>query len=188
MRVTKPPEERKQEILEAAINVFSEKGYEKTSMSDITDSLNIAQGLVYRYFSSKEELLDCTIEQYSQSIINKMSPILSDTEKTPIQKIYETPTLLECEDEDTVYYKICHNKQTRKIYNELIMNMCEKLKPIIKEQIELANEKGEINIPDSDTAATFCVYGQQGIILQTDISSTEKIERIRSFLAFIFRK
>ena len=34
-RITKPPEERRQEIIDTAMKVFYEKGYEKTSISDI---------------------------------------------------------------------------------------------------------------------------------------------------------
>ena len=61
MRVSKEPEERKQEILNAAIEVFAKKGYEKTSISDIAQTINVAQGLCYRYFSSKEELFDAAL-------------------------------------------------------------------------------------------------------------------------------
>ena len=35
MRIVKEPEERKQEILETAMRLFYEKGYEKTSIADI---------------------------------------------------------------------------------------------------------------------------------------------------------
>ena len=57
-RITKAPEERRQEIIDTAMKVFYEKGYEKTSISDIAKEMNVAQGLCYRYFSSKEELFD----------------------------------------------------------------------------------------------------------------------------------
>ena len=50
MRVSKASEERRQEILDAAMRVFYEKGYEKTSISDIALKLGVAQGLIYRYF------------------------------------------------------------------------------------------------------------------------------------------
>ena len=42
MRVSKASEERRQEILDAAMRVFYEKGYEKTSISDIALKLGVA--------------------------------------------------------------------------------------------------------------------------------------------------
>ena len=66
MRITKEPEERKQEIIETAMRLFHEKGYEKTSIADIAKAIGVAQGLCYRYFPSKEALFDCTIDQYAQ--------------------------------------------------------------------------------------------------------------------------
>ena len=48
MRVSKASEERRQEILDAAMRVFYEKGYVKTSISDIALKLGVAQGLIYR--------------------------------------------------------------------------------------------------------------------------------------------
>lgn len=54
MRVTKEPEVRKQEILDTALKLFGENGYEKTSITDIAKAIGVAQGLCYRYFPSKE--------------------------------------------------------------------------------------------------------------------------------------
>mgnify|MGYP000807864237 CR=1 FL=1 len=50
MRVTKEPEVRKQEILDTALKLFGENGYEKTSITDIAKAIGVAQGLCYRYF------------------------------------------------------------------------------------------------------------------------------------------
>ena len=66
MRVTKEPEVRKQEILDTALKLFGENGYEKTSITDIAKAIGVAQGLCYRYFPSKEALFDSAIEQYGQ--------------------------------------------------------------------------------------------------------------------------
>ena len=54
MRVTKEPEVRKQEILDTALKLFGENGYEKTSITDIAKAIGVAQGLCYRYFPSKK--------------------------------------------------------------------------------------------------------------------------------------
>ena len=53
MRISKEPEARKQEILETAMKLFAEKGYEKTSISDIAKEIGVAQGRCYRYFPSR---------------------------------------------------------------------------------------------------------------------------------------
>ena len=63
MRVTKEPEVRKQEILDTALKLFGENGYEKTSMTDIAKAIGVAQGLCYRYFPSKEALYIAVLRQ-----------------------------------------------------------------------------------------------------------------------------
>lgn len=57
MRITKKPEERKQEITEAALKLFLENGYENVSIKDITTRVQIASGLFHYYFHSKEDVL-----------------------------------------------------------------------------------------------------------------------------------
>ena len=47
----------KQEIMEAAISVFRERGYEGTTIPAIAERAGIAQGTLYNYFPSKERLL-----------------------------------------------------------------------------------------------------------------------------------
>ena len=44
-------------ILDAAIKVFSDKGYYGSRVSDIAQEAGIAYGLVYHYFKKKEDLL-----------------------------------------------------------------------------------------------------------------------------------
>ena len=52
MRITKEPEERKQEILDTAMRIFYEKGYEKTSITDIARAIGVAQGLCCLLYTS----------------------------------------------------------------------------------------------------------------------------------------
>lgn len=47
---------KKQQILEAALNLFMEKGYPKTSMQDIAAECNISKATLYKFFDSKEEI------------------------------------------------------------------------------------------------------------------------------------
>ncbi|HVE67792.1 MAG TPA: TetR/AcrR family transcriptional regulator [Solirubrobacteraceae bacterium] len=45
-------------ILDAAVRVFARQGFHQCRVSDIADEAGVAYGLVYHYFSSKEEILD----------------------------------------------------------------------------------------------------------------------------------
>ena len=44
-RITKPPEIRRQELLDTAMELFTNQGYEETSMGDIARAAGVAQGL-----------------------------------------------------------------------------------------------------------------------------------------------
>lgn len=53
-----PPIDKRRQILDAAIRVFARQGFHSTRVSDIADEAGVAYGLVYHYFSSKEEVLN----------------------------------------------------------------------------------------------------------------------------------
>jgi len=50
--------DKRRQILDAAVRVFARQGFHSTRVSDIADEAGVAYGLVYHYFSSKEEVLD----------------------------------------------------------------------------------------------------------------------------------
>ncbi len=76
MRITKDPETRRQEIIDEARTLFESKGISKTSMAEIADKIGVAKGLVYYYFSSKEELVDEVVEQFIQGLDESLKDIV----------------------------------------------------------------------------------------------------------------
>jgi AcrR family transcriptional regulator len=50
-------EERREQILDAALRVFSEKGFAGASIRDIAREVGVTEGLLYHYFESKEQLM-----------------------------------------------------------------------------------------------------------------------------------
>jgi AcrR family transcriptional regulator len=50
--------EKRRVILDAAVRVFARQGFHTCRVADIADEAGVAYGLVYHYFSSKEEILD----------------------------------------------------------------------------------------------------------------------------------
>ena len=68
MRIVKEAAERKNEILDAAEELFAARGYEETSTGDILDRVGIARGTLYYHFRSKEEILDALIGRLNQAM------------------------------------------------------------------------------------------------------------------------
>lgn len=53
----------KQQILAAALDLFSTQGYEATALSQIADAVGIRKASLYSHFAGKQEILDCLLQQ-----------------------------------------------------------------------------------------------------------------------------
>lgn len=61
---------RKAEILEAAAKIFAEKGFHRTTTKEIAEAADIAEGTIYNYFESKDDLLISLID-YLADLVNR---------------------------------------------------------------------------------------------------------------------
>lgn len=60
--------QRKEEILQAARELFSNKGYEHCSMAEIAARVGVVEGTVYKYFESKRELLLTVLGEWYEGL------------------------------------------------------------------------------------------------------------------------
>lgn len=56
-------EQRKQEILNASLKLFGEKGFSRTTMDDIASAKGLTKAALYQYFNSKEEILSSIVQK-----------------------------------------------------------------------------------------------------------------------------
>jgi AcrR family transcriptional regulator len=66
---TKPPEERRDELMNAAQKLFIEHGVGQTTIEQITAAADVAKGTFYLYFSSKEDVLAGLRQRYVQGLL-----------------------------------------------------------------------------------------------------------------------
>lgn len=66
--------EAKERIISAALELFSQKGYDATRVSDIAGAANVNKALIYYYFKSKQDILDFMV----QSLLDKAMSIALD--------------------------------------------------------------------------------------------------------------
>ena len=64
MRVVKKPEERKAEMVAAASRLFAQQGFVRTSVAEIVSAVDVAKGLFYYYFTTKDDMVKAVVEGY----------------------------------------------------------------------------------------------------------------------------
>jgi len=95
----RPPEPglrevRQQAIVRAAYHVLAERGYERSSISDIARAAGVGQGTVYRYFESKRELLDHVFDYAVSRVAGALQiDALADLDLTDYRQSVRLPVL-----------------------------------------------------------------------------------------------
>lgn len=73
--MTKAPDERRREILEAATRLFRQEGFETTTVQAVATAAGVAAGTVYLYFPSKEAILAALREDFEAGLIERFAEI-----------------------------------------------------------------------------------------------------------------
>jgi len=76
LRWERRPESRPQELLDAALAVFAERGYRNTRIDDVAEAAGVTKGAVYHYFATKEDLLLRAIEHYHERAFGEIGDML----------------------------------------------------------------------------------------------------------------
>ncbi len=160
-------DERREQILSAALKVFARRGFAATKISDIVAQGGMSHGLVYHYFKSKEEifyeLLHRALTTSGESLLTVEALPIS-----PLQKVYETAKYILTgidQWEDTSYYflivihaAMMDARNNEKVYTDSEVAV-ESLIRILKQGQEL----GEIREGDTREMAILFFAAIQGV-------------------------
>ena len=85
MRVVKKPEERKAEMVAAASKLFAQQGFVRTSVAEIVSAVDVAKGLFYYYFTTKDDMVKAVVEGYC-SYLGAQAQKIAEGEGTAAEK------------------------------------------------------------------------------------------------------
>ena len=72
-------QQARERILDEALNLFSERGLEKTTVADIVERCQIARGTFYNYFPDMNALFDALIDQLNQQVVEAIQHTRNNT-------------------------------------------------------------------------------------------------------------
>jgi AcrR family transcriptional regulator len=143
------------QIMEAAEELFAEKGFNGTSVREIAEKAHINLAMVSYYFGSKEKLLEAVFEYRGELIKLKLESIVEQPGLTALEKVY---LLIDNYIEKIIRQQCFHKVLAREqVLNnaghtaELIFQMKKRNQEIIARLIQEGQKKGEfkknIDIP-----------------------------------------
>lgn len=99
-------DERKEKILEVGIKEFASKGYEKANINIIAKKAGISIGLMYKYFSTKEDLFITCIQRGMSILDDAIDEILQSDEKLIVKAEKLIRTTCQLSQRDANYVKL----------------------------------------------------------------------------------
>lgn len=184
MRITKEAEERKNDILDAAEELFSVKGYEHTSTNDILDKVGIARGTLYYHFKSKEEILDALIARTVEAINQKVKESVSEN-MNAAERIAALIGAIRVE--SGIGKEIAteaHKPQNALMHQKMQAQLLSSIIPVISSLIKDGIRAGcfETDYPD-EVAEMLMLYSS---IVFDDLNEITDTERQKKVAGFIF--
>lgn len=87
-RQQRKPDQRPDEILDAATKVFARRGYDGARMDDVARQAGLSKGALYLYFASKSALLDAIVTRFADRFTTMLSQdLLAQARRDPVQAI-----------------------------------------------------------------------------------------------------
>ncbi len=136
-RISKKPDERKNELIETALTLFLEKGYENTAVSDIVKQIGIAQGTFYYHFKSKAEILEAMINKYLTYVEKEMLTLFNSHNDNMIHCLNKTiNTFYEMVNRNQELLDYIHHESNAVLHDKLVKLTMEKLIPVLTKMVE----------------------------------------------------
>jgi AcrR family transcriptional regulator len=160
-------EDRKNEILDAALEVFSEMGLGDASVDDVVRRSGLSKGTLYWYFKSKDRLIGALMKRFFAHELEKLRVLqkgpgtvrerLLRYSREVVKVVKAMPRALTLE----FYAVAVRQKWVRKFLGELYARYCAELATVIREGIE----GGEFRRGDAEQTAAAITGLCEGLIL-----------------------
>lgn len=160
-------EEKNRKIVDAAVELFSEKGYNKTTMQEIAETAGVGKGTIYRFFKSKDEMVSSLLEVYIEDIAERIRKAISKV-SDPIEKMKSVIQVeLDYYDENRNFARFMIREAwgTQKRFIEHIRKIKETRASLVEEILFQGMEQNVFKKVDSDTIAA----SLEGMILASSV-------------------
>ncbi len=180
-------DKRKEEIVEVALKRFAHYGFNKTTMNEVADDLNITKANLYYYYPDKLELIKDVIKHVSKTIYKKEKKMIDTYDNNFLEIMF---SLLELRASYLKKYYVLHINENlewikgveiNEVLQECYMEDLNQLKLLVSKAVA----GGEVLVEDLDEMCTTYIEIIKGIGIMhnvhdiiTGIPNSENVDKI----------
>ncbi|MBP9996222.1 MAG: TetR/AcrR family transcriptional regulator [Lachnospiraceae bacterium] len=184
MRIVKDAAERKNEILDVAEELFTQKGFDDTSTNDIINVIGIARGTLYHHFKSKEEILDAVIERLEGQLLTTAKTIATDKSIPVLQRF--TMTIMALNVDTTLGQEVIkqvHRPQNALLHQKMQNRLIAEVVPIVGNLISEGVSLGIFNTKHPIEAAEMVmIYSNVAFDDMMELTEEEIMGKVQAFI------
>ncbi len=164
---------RKQEFLDTALELFSQQGYERTTIQHIIDAMGVSKGAFYHYFQSKEDLVEQIAAAYADRVVLMWVEIAAMPDLNAVQKLNHGIQMVQG-------YKKTKQRHRRKLrqafrdgenlrlQKEVLTRLQARALVPLRQIMEQGVREGSFQVSDAGETAEFFLHANQALSASLD--------------------
>lgn len=171
------PQERREQILTAALTLFADKGFHQATMNDIVVASGLSKGGLYWHFDSKEAIVMAILEQVFTHDISMSAEIL-EAEGPAAERLLQTlrqaaAEITALKPMMTLFYDFYALASRSAGVREVILRYFTQYKALLTQLLEQGIANGEFRKIDAPTAAHLLIAQMEGLLLLWTLANME---------------
>ena len=176
-------EKRRDQILRAAKRCFARNGFKETTIQDICEEADVSPGAVYRYFTSKEDVIEASVEQAQevrQVFFSELSQkgdlafALDEALGIPVKELTQPAVVERMRLRVQLYGEAARNPRIRAAVHKDWRNLIDHFATIVRQ----AQSSGQINPsldPEAVSSVLLSIY--DGLLVQKMVESEISVDQ-----------
>jgi len=180
--------DKRQNILNAALKTFVKRGYPETRVAEIAAEAGVAEGTLYNYFQSKEELLLALFDEKWSQIIHGIKEKIRrlDDPNDKLKAIFSLVVRMFKKNRQLAELFMIDIKQSSIFLNNYTINRIVEFLDLIEEILEEGKRKGIYRKDLDARVAKMIIFGAAQGILLSWVLGESKADKSRTFRFSLF--
>jgi len=159
MRVVKKPEERKAEMVAAASKLFAQQGFVRTSVAEIVAAVDVAKGLFYYYFTTKDDMVKAVVEGYASYLGSEAMKIAQadGTAREKVCRLMQHEAWNQCFTQPLLT-DLCL-PQHAALYSDMSDRVVDHMRPAVEKILAQGMDERGVDSTDASRLAGVGMYG-----------------------------